>query len=479
MLRNLSLVYKVPLRVALLIVLVSIVIAASLLFRAYEVFREDLVLSAENLGRILARTVTPAILHDDVWKAYEVVNTPFSVDSKRGSLQPELVIVLDRGGQVYVSTQPEQYPMLTDPASHDPMLSQLVAESEQQRTVFTSERIGFENLYVLTPIESDGVRIGALILVYSKHLFSDRFLDFARTALLTTLLITGLLLPMGAYWGRKSAKPLVELANCMSKVGSDVPAELDCEVYDSKDELGQLFRQFQTMVAELQEKASLEQQVIVAERLAAIGRFTAGIAHEINNPLGGLLNATSTLRKHGSGDPLTEKTVSLLERGLLQIKDTVGALLVEASSRSHPLTHQDIEDTRVLVQQEASKKAASIDWNNALEDFVPLPSTLVRQILINLLLNAIQATPQQGRIGCQVGVLDGGLHILIRNEGQQITEETMALLFEPFHSSSTRGRGLGLWVTYQIVHKLNGQIEVSSGESDTSFTVFLPLQDAA
>ena len=116
MYRDLSLRYKVPLNIGLLIIFVGVAITASLLGRAYEVFKDDLTLSSQNMGRILSRSLTPALLHDDVWKAYEIINTPFSVDTKEGALQADFVVVINNKGQVYVSTQPRQYPMLAGPA---------------------------------------------------------------------------------------------------------------------------------------------------------------------------------------------------------------------------------------------------------------------------------------------------------------------------------------------------------------------------
>lgn len=484
MLTNLSLRFKIPLRVSALILLVGAVVGLSLLLRASELFREDLQLSSENMSRILARTLTPALLHDDIWKAYEIISTPFTVGAAANSLQARVVFVLDPQRRIYMSTQPQRFPILSDFGTKDPELKivrRYVNSTDNQQQFI--DREGLDNIYVITPIESDNVLLGTLIMGYSNELFSDRFFTYTKRGVFTTLLIIAVLLPVGAYWGRQLAVPLVELAKCMRQVGSTVPEEFSCGERLSKtgDELGQLNRQFQDMVEQLREKAILEKQIITAERLAAIGRFTTGIAHEINNPLGGMLNATSTLRRHGDLDPLTEKTLDLIERGLLQIKETVGALLVEASLEAHPLTHHDVEDTRTLVASEASKKHIAILWHNDLHGEINLPSTLVRQILINLLLNAIQAVPGSGIVDCRIEPTDGTLDIRVRNSGTQIEDEVVSHLFEPFVTGNESGRGLGLWVTYQIVTQLKGNIEAHSTESGTEFAVNLPipLEEAA
>ncbi|RLA37726.1 MAG: two-component sensor histidine kinase [Gammaproteobacteria bacterium] len=485
MLDNLSLRHKIPLRIALLILLVAVAVSGSILLRAHEVFEEDLKLSSANMGRILSRSLTSALLHDDVWRAYEVINTPSSLSGTQGALQAKIVLVLDRNRQIYVSTKPDQYPILSELDSADDELAALSRKLDDALSLEPQLITGppFRNLYVITPIESDGVLLGTLIMGYSEEIFTQRFTTFAGRAALTTLLIFVLLVPVAAYWGRHFAEPLVDLASCMSRVGSETAESLECDLLEIRgnDELAQLNRQFRLMLAELRDKADLERQMVAAERLAAIGRFTAGIAHEINNPLGGMLNATNTLRRHGKLDPLTAKTVNLLERGLMQIRDTVSALLVEAKTESHPLTHQDVDDTRTLVTPVAAGLSVQIDWHNELTGEIELASTLVRQVLLNLLLNAIQATGEKGQIACSVRCVNDTLCIEVRNSGEQMSDETIAHLFEPFVTGHDSGRGLGLWVTYQIVTGLNGTIEVSSGRADTLFSVHLPLplQEAA
>lgn len=153
----------------------------------------------------------------------------------------------------------------------------------------------------------------------------------------------------------------------------------------------------------------------------------------------------------------------------------MAALLVEAKVESHPLTREDIEDTRTLVLAEAAEKRARVDWRNELDGPMQLPSTLVRQILINLLLNAVHAIEPRGSISCHTYARDGRLFMQVRNDGRHIPAERLPYLFEPFSAGDNAGPGLGLWVTYQIVHQLDGGLAVTSVPGDTVFRVELPL----
>jgi signal transduction histidine kinase len=481
-LRDLSFRYKIPLRGVLLALITALLVTVALLYREYEDLRRDLATTSGHLARVLATTLVTPLVHDDVWRAFEIINSPFTAGSRDSSPQTaELIMILDANRRVYLATDPKQYPMLSDPGRVNPdfyELWQAVARMEafDARVV---ELTGSTKLYMVTPIVADGVRLGTLVIGYSKSAFLPRILDIAKGAALAALAALALLLPASWYWAQRFARPLTDLAATMGRVGATIPDLSEVRLYESRDEIGQLGTAFKSMLGGLHEKAALEKEVVFSEKLAAIGRLAAGAAHEINNPLGGMLNAISTFKQHGNNDPLTKRTLDLIERGLLQIKDTMSALLVEAKVRSHPLTREDVEDTHTLVLAAAHAKSAQFGWQNLLGDEpIALPSTLARQILINLMLNAMQAIDEGGRVDCRVAVVDSVLSIVVSNDGAYIPLERMEYLFEPFATQRESGHGLGLWVTWQCVHQLAGTIIAESEPGDTRFTVTIPMGES-
>jgi two-component system NtrC family sensor kinase len=298
-----------------------------------------------------------------------------------------------------------------------------------------------------------------------------------RRAVLVIVGVLVVLLPASWYWGHRTGKPLLQLSDAMRQVGVKVPPAGELNLYESRDEIGQLGSAFRRMLEELRKKERLERQVVSSERLAAVGRLAAGIAHEINNPLGGMLNAISTFKRHGGDTEMTDRTIALLERGLVQIKDTVAALLVEARVESHPLTAEDLEDVRTLIQPQIHRKRAVLQWRVNTPTSLQMPSTLVRQILINLLLNAAAAVEDEGHIECTVEAQGAELLLLVVNSGRHIGSERLPYLFEPFSTQQGEGHGLGLWVTYQIVQQLHGRIVATTREGETKFVVSLPMQE--
>ncbi len=479
---DISLRYKIPLRVSALVMITAIAVTMVMVLREYDESRRDLVAHAAGLGRVLADTLTAPMIHDDLWRAFEVIRSPQRQgNSSFETLAAETVVVLDQNLLVFVSTQPQRFPLGINPAQLGGDFAGILArlESEDSPQQHLLEPAGSGSIYMVTPIIADGVLLGRLVLGYSRQVFIPRLGNLAARAGLVTLIALSLVLPLSAWWGRRLADPLVTLASAMDQVAVELPDPDQLAPLSTGDEIGHLATAFRGMLADLHEKKQIEQQMLVSERLAAVGRISAGIAHEINNPLGGMLNALSTFRRHGALDPQTEKTASLLERGLTQIRDTVAALLVEAKVESHPLTPEDIEDTHILVGIAAKKKNARLIWDNRVDATLPLNSTLVRQILLNLLQNAVQAIEPGGIVNFHTYVDAGHLVIVVENDGAHIPEERLPFLFEPFATDRREGHGLGLWVTYQIVHRLDGGLDVDSRPGLTRFTIDLPLPETA
>jgi signal transduction histidine kinase len=382
--------------------------------------------------------------------------------------------LLDAEHNVFVSSQPERWRMRTAMAQLGPSYAQLEAKlgavPEARAVLLEADDV----ILLALPIMSDEVGIGHLLLVHPAGFYWPRFQQLAWRALLITGLVLSVLLPINGYWGWRMAAPVERLATRMDALGKPDPASSLSHDYPYRDELGRLFQAYERMLAELNEKTALEQRVVKADRLAALGRLSAGIAHEINNPLGGLITSLDTVKLHAAPDPVLDRFLPYLERGLAQIREIVAALLVETKVRSRPLLAQDIDDVHTLLAPEAKKYEVDWVWDNRAGDDSQLPATLLRQVLINLVLNALQAAGVAGQVGVRCVGSAQGLQIEVENSGAVISAELMKHLFEPFTGHNEEGHGLGLWVTHQIVEQLHGQIDVVSRDGLTRFSVTLP-----
>lgn len=479
---SLSLRYKLPLWGSGLILLSVLAVSAALMFKAYEDLKEDVRISAEGLGGILTKTLFAPLLHDDVWRAFEQVNATFHGRKPDNPIQPELIFVVDPVGNVVVSTAPDLLPITANLNSLGPGYSELVHVLDQpmpERAQAFDPGAG-QRVFFVFPIREESAQVGTLVLAYSKDVFLPRFRGHALFAVLIGALVLAVLLPLNWYWGQRMALPLVDLSRRMGRaVQGGHEEDPPRENYPYRDELGQLFQAYDAMRGEMRQKALLERELLRTERLTAIGRLASGIAHEVNNPLGGMLMALDTLRARGGLSEHATHTMDMLERGLKQIQETVAALLVQARDPGRALTAQDLEDVRTLIHPQVVKKSLRLDWRTELPDSVRLPSAACRQILINLLLNAVQASAEEGHVSLELGPGDGGLVVTVINQSEPIPPAQLEHLFEPFVSGREGGSGLGLWVTYQIVSQLGGRIAVTCADGRVRFRVWLPLENSA
>lgn len=473
---DLSLRSKLSLWGALLIIVTAGALTASNLVFTRENIKKNMLVRSEILGRSLVKTLYSAISQGDVWRAYEIINFPMRAEARKPSFQLEDFVVLDSDNRVFISTATKHYPLLADLPTLGPAFSQLQQQLSGNSGLMVM--VEADKILLGIPLVSEGVTLGTLVLVHPTDYFKSSFDRVLKRTAWTTLLVLLILLPLSWYWGRRMAAPLILLTRYMADLGKKLPAALPDQIYPHNDELGRLFQVYGQMQRELVEKEAIEHQMMKSERLASLGRLTASIAHEINNPLGGLLTALDTVKQHAAADPVLERVLPLLERGLNQIKDIVAALLIEARAKGRLLCGQDIDDVHTLLAQEARKYGVAWLWDNSVQGEVALPATLVRQVLINLVLNAMQAAGEGGHIEVRATLVENMLVLEVRNDGRSISQELMEHMFEPFTSDTDTGQGLGLWVTHQIVEQLRGQIRVLNEQGFTRFRVTLPMEDA-
>lgn len=231
--------------------------------------------------------------------------------------------------------------------------------------------------------------------------------------------------------------------------------------------------------------AQSEKQIAQADKLASIGQFSSGIAHEINNPLGIILGYTQLLSRNE--DPESQKfhDLKIIEKHVKACKTIVEDLLNFARS-SKP--RQDciniselIDDVLTFIQRRSGLDALSIlkNYDHNIPVMI-MDEKKIKQVLINLLMNAQHATDNQGTIAIAT-CFDASTHhinIHIKDDGHGIDKETLGRIFDPFFTTKPTGvgTGLGLAVSYGIIKSHGGQIDVTSEPGlGTEFIVTLPV----
>ncbi len=232
-----------------------------------------------------------------------------------------------------------------------------------------------------------------------------------------------------------------------------------------------------------EENRRLQAQLVHSERQATLGVLSSAIAHEVNNPLTGALGYTQMLMETVDSQDVIYNDLKMIEESALRCQQILRNIMDFArpdSGESMPLdVHHAIEKALTLLEREAMRKKIRITRNYCeVTPMVTATPNQISQVVMNLMVNAIQAMPQGGDITLHTECDGATVSIHLSDSGPGISPEHVPHLFDPFFSTKARGEGtgLGLYICQDIIGQLDGEISVASklGEG-TTFTVTLPV----
>ena len=234
---------------------------------------------------------------------------------------------------------------------------------------------------------------------------------------------------------------------------------------------------------DITDRKLMEEQFRNAERLASVGKLAAGVAHEINNPLGGILNCLYNIRKGTLPSERQEEYFTYMEDGLRRAQKIVRQLLDFSQQHEPEFSMNDVNGLvdRVLVLTNHAIAEKRLQLHKVYDDDLPplfVDPQMIEQVLTNLILNAVQATNEGGSIILQTRTAHERCEIDVGDTGSGIDPEVRPHIFDPFFTTkgTGEGTGLGLSVSLGIVERHGGQLTVESEVGKgTVFTVSLPL----
>ena len=344
---------------------------------------------------------------------------------------------------------------------------------------------------VMAPITFDGVVAGGIAAKFSLIRFDAREARLRNIALGLTavsVLVMGTLMGLAVHWIVN--RPIGRFTRAIEAVERQERAAVDV---DTNDEFGALARRFNAMIGRIHELLfALQRNLSHAERLALSGKIMAEVAHEVGTPLHSVMGHLELLREdlvRRAPSDAVERRLSVIGSQLRRVTDIIAQLLDLTRRAPEQPAQVDlnrlVRDTSDLVRPVVAGAGLSLHVSPG----AAVPALIgygpqLQQVVLNLLTNAMDATPPGGRIDVRTRSLDGddAVELEVRDTGRGIGELERKQIFDPFFSTKEAGRGtgLGLFISAQIVRDHGGRIDLDSVEGEGStFRVVLPLRREA
>ncbi|MEW5946263.1 MAG: ATP-binding protein [bacterium] len=468
-------------------------------YRTRNVFEAERTRQILAVGNTLSSLIRDHLLSRDYFQINDLVNKTIEED-------PNVLycIVLDRDGAVIHEERTAEYGQLLTAA-----VSRRAARVSRYRPVIIQPLDAGSRYVEASHVVEDGrERMGVVRVGYSMESLRGAVTSERRRLMLLILCMTGLSVGLAFAAARNMARPVGNLAVAVRAAAEKAPREMDfgeaeremeriTEAYERaaarlksrSDELAGLANAFGELLHSLRRRiGELHQfyrKMSQAERLSALGQLSAGIAHEINNPLTVISTYVQMMRRRGGLDSELRDEFEIMNGEINKIAGKVKELLSFAQEKPAAFAparlHDFLRETLRLVRHPLKKNGIELveEYAAGEQAEVFIDGNQMRQVFLNLALNAIQAMEGGGKLTVRTEEAEGGERFAVRVEdtGRGISAADLPRVFDPFFTTKGEegGTGLGLAIAYRVVQSHGGEIAVESAEGKgTRFSVYLP-----
>lgn len=340
---------------------------------------------------------------------------------------------------------------------------------------------------VESPLAIAGKKWGTAVLGFDGNPVRREIISISRILLYLGIAVTSITLLVLYFLINRLTMSLGRLTEAIDHFDLETP-QTDLPLPESDDEIGYLSHRFELLQKRLIESrnhlAVTQRQIYRAEKLAFIGRLSAGIAHEVNNSVNGIQSCIYAIEKDPQNTEQTTSYLKLINEALKHIENIVKKLLEYSRKNNPSLSEVDLRETIQNVIQLCSYKIKEkkIDIDFKADKNLPVINAdkhLMREVMMNLVINSIDAVDEEGRIRIRTGRKNKEcIYLNVEDNGTGILPENQEFIFEPFFTTKETGKGtgLGLSAVLGIVEAHDGEVRVESKPGEkTIFTITLPI----
>lgn len=473
-----SIVFKVSLSIVMLMALSVLLLSYLILAEEKEHTERELLKIGVFITETLARQASLPVLYKDGTSLQNLIGV-FTTNSPIPTVENFVAyaLIYDREENLLArSGKPEEIEQI----------GRLPENPGNLETHFI-RRVDREHFEISAPITYQGNRIG-LIRVGITEKYRNELLNTVEKK---TLLATGILIAIGIltslFMARKFIRPILILADFARRIGDRRWGET--VKIKTSDEIGGLARTFNEMSRKLKtafdEIQKTQNQLIQSEKFSALGKLSANLAHELKNPLTSIKLIMETATETENQVDCTPQDLEIMLQEVARMENTVNDILSFAGPQTFNRRENNIHDVIRGVIAQIRYRLEISDMRPTLvldEDMPPFPFDAKRmaQVLMNLILNAVQAMPEGGELDIRTEWDPAPREAVIRisDTGPGIPESQRNQIFDPFFTTKEHGTGLGLSIVYTVVRSHEGHIEVeNSNRPGTTFRITLPAEE--
>lgn len=454
--------------------LLTIVLTSAIIFRQVSsLIERELIHKGVIIAVGLSKQSIDPILHDDVWELYKAI---IAVTGDAGMPYIKYIIILDKTGRILAHSHPRHFRVgafLPEGPFNERAL-------DAEKTVIQSSPVSRnENLYdIAVPCMVGTEKVGLVRLGMTDHIMRKELAEVKKDVFFFALLLSLAGTGVGLLVAYRIIDPLKRVTQNIENISRGKLRDVFPVKTAEKDEIGRMVDIFNEMAKNLKTRREMDEYVARKDKLVTLGEFSAGLAHEIKNPLTSIKMLMQSAKEGGT---LSAGDIEVIEGEINRIDRIVRDFLAFGRPAKAEYVVTDVNavlrEVITLIRSEMDKHHIRLVDDLAAN----IPAVMaqpdgIKQVILNVVLNALEAMENGGMLKMASFSRNGSVFITVADTGPGIAAQDVQSIFEPFFTTKQDGTGMGLAIADRIIREHNGRIDVeTTAGKGTTISIVLPI----